>query len=99
MGRMGLLMAELQCRKAVAVGLPVSVMGAAAAISTWAGSLFQGFGMRAPSWNLDKYREARQVGWLCDGQRMSAELGFVPHVPLREGLSEAIKGYKTAHWL
>lgn len=44
-----------------------------------AGQIARSFGerlRRAPNWNLDKYREARQAGWLSDGSRIRRELGF-----------------------
>ena len=54
---------------------------------------------RPPAWNLDKYREARQAGWLCDNSRICAELGFVPRVNLEAGMTEAIEGYRREGWL
>ena len=43
---------------------------------------------RAPAWNLDKYREARQAGWLCDNSRICRELGFAPRVSLEAGMQD-----------
>lgn len=54
---------------------------------------------RAPAWNLDKYREARQPGWLCDGSRLRRELGFAPRVSLEAGMAEAVEGYRREGWL
>lgn len=54
---------------------------------------------RAPAWNLDKYREARQPGWLCDGSRLCRELGFAPRVSLEAGMAEAVEGYRREGWL
>lgn len=53
-----------------------------------------GHGLRkAPQWNLDKCREARQPGWLCDGSRIRHELGFSPQINLEAGMLEAARGY------
>ncbi|MGE9984226.1 NAD-dependent epimerase/dehydratase family protein [Desulfovibrio sp. SGI.169] len=54
---------------------------------------------RAPNWNLDKYREARQAGWLCDASRIRRELGYEPRVSLAEGMAEAVEGYRREGWL
>lgn len=54
---------------------------------------------RAPAWNLDKYREARQPGWLSDGSRLCRELGFAPRVSLEAGMAEAVEGYRREGWL
>ena len=100
MGRMGLLMAELMGRTARHVGIPLPIMAAAAWVSGLAGQVLvrlpQG---RAPSWNMDKYREARQVGWVCDGTRIVRELDFAPQTDVRAGLREAIDGYTQLGWL
>ncbi|WP_291302568.1 NAD(P)-dependent oxidoreductase [Desulfovibrio sp. MES5] len=54
---------------------------------------------RAPNWNLDKYREARQAGWLSDGSRIRRELGFTPCMSLEAGMAEAVEGYRREGWL
>lgn len=99
MAHMGLRMARLMGRTARHLSLPLPVMGAAAAATGLAGQVMARLGMRTPSWNMDKYREARQPGWLCRGTRIREELGFSPVVGLEEGLREAIEGYKTLGWL
>jgi nucleoside-diphosphate-sugar epimerase len=75
--------------------LPLPVMAAAAAAATGFArfaSCFCPFS-RAPNWNMDKYREARQQGWLSDAGRITRELGWKPVVPLADGLAEAVEGY------
>ena len=49
-------------------------------------------GGRAPNWNLDKYREAREEGWTADCSRIREELGFAPKVSLEEGFRETMEG-------
>lgn len=50
----------------------------------------------APRWNTDKFREAREDGWLCDDSRIKGELEFFPVVSeLSVGMDEAIKGYRA----
>lgn len=89
------------------IRMPLSVMACTAGLSTAfalvadaVANRLLGHGLRrAPAWNLDKYREARQAGWLCDNSRICAELGFAPRVNLEAGMTEAIEGYRREGWL
>lgn len=54
---------------------------------------------RPPHWNLDKFREARQPGWVADSTKISRELGFTPAVSLADGLAETVAGYRKDGWL
>ena len=65
-------------------------------LSTLGGSLLAALGRkgRAPNWNLDKYREARQSGWTCDASRLREELGYAPALTLDQGMQEAVEGYR-----
>lgn len=54
---------------------------------------------RAPQWNLDKYLEAKQDGWISDGSRIVRELKFTPAVDLEKGMKEAAEGYRRDGWL
>ena len=76
------------------VRLPLWFMGATAALATAFGMLVRLFrkGGRAPNWNLDKYREAREEGWTADCSRIREELGFAPKVSLEEGFRETMEG-------
>ncbi|MBQ3060646.1 MAG: NAD(P)-dependent oxidoreductase [Desulfovibrio sp.] len=82
--------------------LPLALLAVTAALSSAAGILHAA-GLRlltgrrprrAPNWNLDKYREARQTGWLCDDMRLRQELGYVPQMDLASGMAEAVNGYR-----
>lgn len=94
-------------RRVRIVRMPLPVMACTAGLSTAFAVMadavvnrLTGHGLRrAPAWNLDKYREARQAGWLCDNSRICAELGFVPRVNLEAGMTEAIEGYRREGWL
>ncbi|MDR2820290.1 MAG: NAD(P)-dependent oxidoreductase [Desulfovibrio sp.] len=77
-------------RKVRVLRLPLPVMAVTAGISTVCGR-FLG---RVPSWNLDKYREAKHAGWLCDASRLGDELGYAPSVSLEQGMAEAVDGYR-----
>lgn len=99
MASLGRLMAELQGRRARVLGMPLPVMAAAASLCGLAAPLVLRCTGRVPSWNPDKYLEAKQPGWLCDGSRLADELGYAPAMSLREGLSEAVAGYKAEGWL
>lgn len=84
---------------------PLPLMGLAAACSSFfgqcAGSLAGIFGREAapPHWNLDKYREARQAGWVANAKRIRNELGFEPRIDLEAGMAEAVSGYRAEGWL
>ena len=54
---------------------------------------------KPPHWNLDKFREAREPGWVADFTRIANELGFAPSVSLEEGLVETVAGYRKDGWL
>ena len=81
--------------------IPLPIMAVTAVLSTAYGLAadilcrrLSGHGLRrAPGWNVDKYREARQEGWLSEGSRICHELGFMPYVTLEDGLLEAAQGY------
>lgn len=80
--------------------LPLWLMGATALASTAFASLLHSSiapGCRAPNWNLDKYREASQCGWVASSRRIREELDFRPTRDLKSGMQEAIAGYKSFH--
>lgn len=87
--------------------LPLSVMAVTAALGSGAGFLAARLARlgacpalrRAPNWNLDKYREARAPGWLCDAGRIMNELGYAPRMDLEAGMAEAVEGYRREGWL
>lgn len=87
--------------------LPLPLMAVTAGLSSCVGLLgarlaqtFTGRApARAPNWNPDKYREARQAGWLCDASRIRRELGYQPQISLAEGMAEAVEGYRREGWL
>jgi len=93
-------MADIYLAAARAIGrtprivrLPLWFMGITAALSTAAGMAARKFGAgRAPNWNLDKFREARQCGWVGSNARICSELDFAPAVGLDDGMRETITG-------
>lgn len=81
--------------------LPLAIMGlTAACASALANALcrlskYAGLkSMKAPHWNLDKFREAKQIGWLADATRIRNELGFEAKVDIQSGMEEAVAGYR-----
>ena len=80
-------MARAMGKKACILRLPLCFLGLTALLSTLGGSLLAALGRkgRAPNWNLDKYREARQSGWTCDASRLREELGYAPRPHARPG--------------
>ena len=95
MDSLGLAMAAFFGRKARVLRMPRPLMAASAALADIAVRL----GLPPSSWNLDKYRESRAEGWLCSAARITAELGYAPSMPLREGIADAIEGYRKLGWL
>lgn len=89
------------------IHLPLPLMAVTAGLASSGGLLWARLSrclpsrapQRAPNWNLDKYREARQAGWLCDAARIRRELGYEPRVSLAEGMAEAVEGYRREGWL
>lgn len=92
-------MAKALGRTARNLSLPLPLMALTAGVSSLIYLLMHKYIRRAPSWNWDKFREARQAGWLCDGSRMCTELGFCPQISLEQGMAEAVAGYRHAGWL
>jgi nucleoside-diphosphate-sugar epimerase len=87
---LGLAMADAFGRKARVLRIPRPVLAASAALAGLAAC----FGLPPGSWNMDKYRESCAAGWLCSAARITAELGYAPSMPLREGIADAIAGYR-----
>ncbi|MDO5484219.1 MAG: NAD-dependent epimerase/dehydratase family protein [Desulfovibrionaceae bacterium] len=89
-------------RRVRIVRLPLWLMAATAALASCAGTLWAKAlrlvtgrsPRRVPNWNLDKYREARQIAWLCDDARIRRELGYQPEMDLAGGMAEAVEGYR-----
>lgn len=96
---MGRAIATAWGRTPRVISVPLPLMGATAVCSSVVGQAFVRLGKRAPSLTVDKYREAKQPGWLCAGTRIREELGFTPTVSLTDGVAEALTGYKRAGWL
>lgn len=83
------------------IAMPLPVMGLTASLTSfWINLLHRTaefFGHPVPpmpQWNLDKYREARQQGWLADANKITNSLGFTPSLNLEEGMAEAVEGYR-----
>jgi nucleoside-diphosphate-sugar epimerase len=95
MASLGLAMAAAFGRKALILRLPRPALAASAALAGLAACC----GLPPGSWNMDKYRESCAEGWLCSAARITAELGYAPSMPLREGIADAVAGYKELGWL
>lgn len=89
MRSLGLAMTSAFGRRALVLPMPAALLAASAAAANLAALC----GLHG-SWNLDKYRESRQEGWLCSARRITEELGYAPAVPLAEGIAESIAGYR-----
>ncbi len=109
MQSIGLSIAKALGRNAKCYGIPLAIMGPTASLMSLGARILhcgakhitplKSLALRPPAWNRDKFREAREAGWLCDGTRIANELDFKPSITLEQGLLEAIEGYKAAGWL
>ncbi len=99
----GQIIASALEKRTITLKLPLCILGISAYISTLWGAVSSCLcccaSKRKPSWNKDKYREAKAYGWECDGTRMQNELGFTPEKSLQSGLEETIADYKKRGWL
>lgn len=99
-------MGKVQGRERVRVlHLPLPLMGTSAALASASAALYarvmKGLGANpgTPQWNIDKYRESRECGWLASSAKISEQLGFAASRPLEAGVAEAVTGYRAAGWL
>ncbi|MDD4952598.1 MAG: NAD-dependent epimerase/dehydratase family protein [Desulfovibrionaceae bacterium] len=49
--------------------------------------------------NPDKWREARQKGWLCSCAKARRDLGYAPRIDLAQGMALTADWYRKAGWL
>jgi nucleoside-diphosphate-sugar epimerase len=49
--------------------------------------------------NPEKVIEMRQRFWVCDNERIAADLGWQPRVSIEAGLTSTIDWYRRAGWL
>ncbi len=54
---------------------------------------------KPPLLGFDKIREMREKYWVCKGERAQKELGFVPKIPIDEGLEQTARWYRDNGWL
>lgn len=52
-----------------------------------------------PLYNREKLKEMLQPGWTCSIEKIRAELGFEPAIPLEEGLKETYLWYRKIGWI
>jgi nucleoside-diphosphate-sugar epimerase len=95
MASLGIAMAAAFGRKALVLRMPRPVLAASAALADLAARL----GMPPSPWNTDKHRESCAEGWLCSAERITAELGYAPSMPLLDGVEDAVRGYRQLGWL
>ncbi len=81
-------------KKTLPLVVPVTIARAAAHVSEWIGQL-QG---RTPIFNRERLSEFEAENWAVDATALQ-QLGFVPDLPLREGLTQTIEWYKQNGWL
>ena len=76
--------------------LPLALLGALAVAADAFGALT---GRPAGLLNRNKVALARPAAWVCDASRIRRELGWIPAVPLQQGVRETYLWYRDAGWL
>lgn len=89
------LMAALMRKRARAIAIPRSIAYGVAIAAEGAAALMG----KPPVINRDKVTDLSQPGWTCSIERAKSELGYLPRVPLEEGLRETIGWYQNEGWL
>lgn len=87
--------AQAMGRHPLVVRIPLPLVHLVTAINGLAGRITG----RAEYLNPDKWHEIKQPGWLCDGSRICAELGFAPRVNLARGMAATLAWYNQRGWL
>jgi nucleoside-diphosphate-sugar epimerase len=82
-------------RAFVRVGLPMSLIQAAAAATQLWGKVTG----TAQMLTLDKVNELKQRHWVCSGDGARKDLGWSPKVGWAQGVQEAVKWYRAEGWL
>lgn len=77
------------------VRVPAVLISIAAAAS----GFVTGLAGRSTIFNRDKARELLAPGWLCETERVRADLGFEAGIPLAEGLRTTATWYREQGWL
>jgi nucleoside-diphosphate-sugar epimerase len=49
--------------------------------------------------NRDRIKDFRHSHWICDPQKMTKEIGFIPKVGLKEGIKWTADWYRIHRWL
>jgi nucleoside-diphosphate-sugar epimerase len=81
--------------RTVTVPLPAPVLWVACLVQEGVSQLIR----RPNILGLQKYRELRAPGWVCDPSRLRDELGFVAATPHAEGIAETLAWYRQHGWL
>ncbi len=100
-GTRGYTWAEVRAAMEVAVGkktlklsVPGAVIGAVGALAERAGGLVG----KLPPLTRDKAEAARHA-WVCSSEKAHEAVGYVPSVPLAEGMAETVGWYRQRGWL
>lgn len=68
-------------------------------LASCAGELYGKLVRRSSIFSLDKYREIKQISWICDNTKAKKELGFNAEFSLEEGIRETTDWYLQNGWL
>ncbi|MDT0632304.1 NAD-dependent epimerase/dehydratase family protein [Rubrivirga sp. S365] len=81
-------------RRTLRLPVPAALVGGAGALAERVGGLVG----RLPPLTRDKAVAARYA-WTCSSAKAGRAVGYVPRVPLGEGLAETVAWYRRAGWL
>lgn len=77
------------------VPVPLWLIGAMALVNGIAGRM----GFSTSHLVVDKWREARQSGWVCSPECAEADFGYRPEVPLEDGMHSTVSWCREQGWL
>lgn len=77
------------------VRVPAALIAAAARASEGGAALLG----RTTIFNREKAEELLAPGWLCETDALAREVGFIPRIPLSEGLVQTATWYRAHGWL
>ena len=81
--------------KAVTLPIPLTFIWLASRINGLLGQLLE----RPQDLNPDKWFEIKQAGWVCNSDRIQAELGFQPRWKLEDAIEATVAWYRKSGWL
>jgi len=91
----GTLVARALGKKAIRVRIPI-ILAYGIGVAAQAASYFSS---KPALLNIEKVRDLVQSNWSCSGRRAREDFGFVPKIPIEQGIAETAAWYRKNGWL